>query len=57
MKALDVLPYHVMGVSKYKELGIPYPLEGVEAATKAQAEQARQIIMAGFRESRTAKPN
>ena len=57
VKALDVLPYHVMGVSKYKELGIPYPLEGVEAATKAQAEQARQIIMAGFRESRTAKPN
>ena len=57
VKALDVLPYHVMGVSKYKELGISYPLEGVEAATKAQAEKARQIIMAGFRESRTAKLN
>ena len=55
VKALDVLPYHVMGVSKYKELGIPYPLEGVEAATKTQAEKAREIIMAGFRESRAKK--
>ena len=52
VKALDVLPYHVMGVSKYKELGIPYPLEGVEAATKSQAEQARKIILAGYRQSR-----
>ena len=55
VKALDVLPYHVMGISKYKELGIPYPLEGVEAATKAQAEQAREVIMTAVREIRTAK--
>ena len=52
VQALDVLPYHVMGVSKYKELGIPYPLEGVEAATKAQAEQARTIILDAFRTRR-----
>ena len=57
---LDLLARHSHGIRKqdcYKELGIPYPLEGVEAATKAQAEKARQIIMAGFRESRTAKPS
>lgn len=29
LKALDVLGYHTLGVSKYKELGIEYPLEGV----------------------------
>ena len=52
VKALDVLPYHVMGVSKYKDLGIPYPLEGVEAATKAQAEQARKIILRTYRKVR-----
>ena len=52
VKALDVLPYHVMGVSKYKDLGIPYPLEGVEAATKAQAEQARKIILRAYRKVR-----
>ena len=27
IKALDVLPYHDMGKVKYKNLGIPYPLE------------------------------
>ena len=52
VKALDVLPYHVMGVSKYRELGIPYPLEGVEAATKSQAEQARKIILRAYRKVR-----
>ena len=55
VKALDVLPYHVMGVSKYKELGMPYPLEGVEAATKEQAVKARQIILNAYRQVRQAK--
>ena len=54
VKALDVLPYHVMGVSKYKELGIPYPLEGVEAATRSQAEEAKKIILRAYRETRLA---
>jgi len=55
VKALDVLPYHVMGVGKYKELGIPYPLEGVEPATKQQAEDARKIILTGYRQTRPQK--
>ena len=52
VKALDVLPYHTMGVSKYRQLGIEYPLEGVEPATKAQAAKARQIILKAYREAR-----
>ena len=52
VKALDVLPYHVMGVTKYRELDIPYPLEGVPAATQAQAKQAREIILKAYREER-----
>ena len=55
VKALDVLPYHVMGVSKYKELGFPYPLEGVEPASREQAKQARQIILAAVRNVRQKK--
>ena len=48
VKALDVLPYHIMGVAKYKELDIPYPLQGVEPATNAQAVQAKKTILRGY---------
>ena len=54
VKALDVLPYHVMGVTKYRELGIDYPLEGVEPATKAQATKAKETILKAFRQARRA---
>ena len=52
VKALDVLPYHTMGVSKYRELEIPYPLEGVPQATQQQAVDAKKIILTAFRHSR-----
>ena len=48
VKALDVLPYHVMGVSKYRELDLPYPLEGVPAATQTQAKEAKQAILTAY---------
>ena len=52
VKALDVLPYHTLGVSKYRELGIPYPLEGVPQATQQQALDAKKIILTAFRQIR-----
>lgn len=52
VKALDVLPYHVMGVAKYKELGIEYPLEGIEPATKEQVQTAKKFILEGYRKVR-----
>ena len=55
VKALDVLPYHIMGVTKYQELGIPYPLEGVEPATRAQASEAKKIILKAFWQVRREK--
>ncbi|MBR2943101.1 MAG: pyruvate formate-lyase 1-activating enzyme, partial [Clostridia bacterium] len=54
VKALDVLPYHTMGVNKYKNLGIPYPLEGVEALPKQEAAKAKAVILQSFREERAA---
>ena len=54
VKALDVLPYHTMGVEKYEALGISYPLSGVEAASAAAAARAKQIILKAFSESRKA---
>jgi len=52
VKALDVLPYHTLGVSKYEALGIPYPLSGIENATKEQAARAKQVILDAYRQSR-----
>lgn len=52
VKALDVLPYHTMGKVKYEQLGIPYPLDGVEPLEKEDAIKARGIILDGMRKSR-----
>lgn len=52
IKALDVLPYHSMGVSKYRELGIEYKLEGMKALDKTVALEARKIIVSGIKSVR-----
>ena len=44
IKRIDVLPYHSMGQMKFKELGIPYQLEGVESPTTERVENARAIL-------------
>lgn len=49
LKALDVLPYHTMGVSKYKELGIAYPLENIEALPLCDAVKAKEHILEGIK--------
>ncbi len=51
LKALDVLPYHTMGVTKYKELGIPYPLETIPSLNSNEAKKAREIIVSGIKEA------
>lgn len=44
VKKVEVLPYHTMGVYKYKEMGIPYPLKGVDSPTDERVANARQIL-------------
>lgn len=53
IKALDVLPYHDMGKKKYEEMGLDYPLKEVHPLSKEKAQEARQIILKGMRESRS----
>lgn len=52
LKGLDTLPYHTMGVNKYKTLGISYPLEGVPNMEAAKAKEARMKILAAIKEVR-----
>lgn len=52
LRALDVLPYHNLGEVKYRELGIPYPLQGLAPTTKAEADAARAKIFEGVNEVR-----
>ncbi len=52
VKALDVLPYHTLGVNKYKEMGIKYRLEGLQSLSKADAAKAKETILNGIRAKR-----
>ncbi len=52
VKALDVLPYHTMGVKKYEELGIEYPLKDIPARDKELAVNARNTIITAMKQAR-----
>lgn len=54
LKALDVLPYHDMGIFKYRLLGIEYPLGDMPALPKEEAIKAKNIIISGIKETRLA---
>ena len=51
LKALDVLPYHTMGVVKYEQLGMDYPLKGIPALGKKDASAAREVIIKGMKDA------
>lgn len=39
-----VLPYHTLVVFKWKNPGIPYPLEGIKPPSKERVENAEKIL-------------
>lgn len=49
LKALDVLPYHDMAKTKYKNMGMEYPLPDTPPMSKEGAVRARDIIMSGLK--------
>ena len=44
VKKVEVLPYHTLGVPKWKSLNIPYALEDVEPPTADQIATARRFL-------------
>lgn len=55
LKALDVLPYHTLGKSKYDELGIEYPLGDMPSLKSSIAAKAKSIILRGITDVRSNK--
>ena len=53
LEALDVLPYHTMGVKKYEALNIPYRLEGLKPASSEYASNKKTIILSAMKSENT----
>ena len=48
VEKVEVLPYHTLGIAKYRSLGIAYSLEGVRPPEKERIKNAREILCAGI---------
>ena len=48
VEKVEVLPYHTLGITKYRALGMEYPLEGVRPPEKERVQNARMILSRGI---------
>ena len=44
VEKIDLLPYHTMGVDKYKKLNIKYRLDGIKAMDKNKIEELKKLL-------------
>ena len=44
VERVEVLPYHTLGLFKWENLGIPYPLDGINPPTKESVKKAEKIL-------------
>ena len=45
VQRIEILPYHTFGEYKWKELGLEYPLTGIEPPAAERVENAKQILI------------
>ncbi|MEH0155261.1 pyruvate formate-lyase-activating protein [Limibacter armeniacum] len=50
VEKIEILPYHKLGVHKWKELGMEYQLKDVESPTEESKQKAQAIFSQYFRE-------
>jgi pyruvate formate-lyase 1-activating enzyme len=44
VEKIEVLPYHTLGIYKWENLNMPYPLKGIPEPTPEQVQLAQQIL-------------
>ena len=44
IRRVDVLPYHTLGKYKWEQLGLEYPLEGINPPSKEQVEHVKEML-------------
>lgn len=52
LRALDALPYHTMGKTKYDKLGMKYKLEDVPAMAHKDLIEKKKVIVSGIKKRR-----
>jgi len=45
VEKIELLPYHTMGVSKYMELNIKYPLENIKSMDKIKCDKLEKLLI------------
>jgi pyruvate formate lyase activating enzyme len=44
VERVEILPYHTLGVFKWEQLGIDYPLKGVNPPTQEEVKHAEELL-------------
>lgn len=55
IEKIEILPYHKMGLEKYEELGMAYPLDGVNEMDKEKAKHFEDMMMNMLSEEKSNK--